>query len=136
MASKCGILIVDDNFELCKSLADILESEDYKVCTVGSGERAVEISGSDEFDIVFIDIKLPGMNGFEVLEHLKKKSPHTVFILITAFANDEVYNRIMQEGNFEVIHKPFNMDDFMKRVRFICSSRKKRAVWNFFGRSK
>lgn len=128
MTSKCGILIVDDNFELCACLADILEDEGYKVCTANSGEQAVEIGAGDEFDIVFIDVKLPGMNGFEVLEHLKKKSLNTVFILISAFANDKIYSKIMQEGNFEVIHKPFNMDDFMKRVHSICNSRKKRPM--------
>lgn len=136
MASKCGILIVDDNFELCKSLAEILEEEGYSVCTVDSGERAIEVGSSGEFDVAFVDIKLPGIDGFEVLRELRKKTPRTVFIMITAFANDETYSKLTKEGDFEVMQKPFNMDEFMKRVRTICSTRKKRSAWNIFGRSK
>lgn len=110
LVDKRKILIVDDNVELCKNLSDILELKNYETVSVYNGYQAIEAVKNAKFDIVLMDVKMPGMNGIDALKALKQIAPHTLVIMITAFADDIFYKEGLKSGDVLVIQKPIDMD--------------------------
>lgn len=121
MKAKGRILVVDDNYELCGSLLDILKLNGYNVRIAHDGEQAVEIVKNDRFDLVIMDIKLPGMNGIEASKILKNIAPDMPFIFITAFSDDVLYGNTISKNGLEVFQKPFDIDKLLKRINELCA---------------
>lgn len=119
MASKRRILIVDDNKELCKNLSDILELKGCKAIIVNDGYHAIEAVKDDNFNVVLLDIKMPGINGVDVLKILKKIAPHMVVIIITAFADDLSY-KDLKDMDLKIIEKPIDIDKLLAIIGDIC----------------
>jgi len=105
------ILIVDDEYLIRWSLEQNLEKEGYKVLQAESGEKALEMVASEAPDLVLLDIKLPGMDGYEALEKILKMDRDVIAIMITAYEDVERVVRAMKLGAFDYITKPF---DFSK----------------------
>ncbi len=80
MNIKAHILVVDDNCNLCESIRDLLEANNYLVKYVFNGNDAIELARNNKFDIAFIDIVLPDISGNEVVEKITRLSPSTEFI--------------------------------------------------------
>ena len=78
LADASKVLVVDDDASILGVIAEVLEDEGYAVTTAGSGEEAVDVMADNEFALVMTDIRLPGMNGVAVLEHVKKASERNV----------------------------------------------------------
>lgn len=108
------ILIVDDNEELCKNLSDILEYKGYEVTSVYDGYKAIEIFKKEKFEVVLLDVKMPGMNGVDTLRILKQIRSDILIIMITAFADDIFYREGLKNGEFKVIQKPIDVDKLLK----------------------
>ena len=113
MSRKVKLLIVDDNRELCESLLDILELKGYEVMTVFNGYQAIAAVKKEQFNLVLMDVKMPGINGIDTLKILKKALPGLKVIMITAFADDVFYRAGLQNGDFEVVRKPLNIERFL-----------------------
>ena len=113
MSQKFKLLIVDDNQDLCESLLDILELKGYEVMTVFSGYQAIAAVKKEQFNLVLMDVKMPGISGIDTLKILKKISPGLKVIMITAFADDIFYREGLQKGEFEVVRKPLNIERFL-----------------------
>jgi DNA-binding NtrC family response regulator len=111
---------VDDNKELCKNLSDILELEGCEVAVVHNGFQAIEAVKEDKFNIVLMDIKMPGMNGTETLNILRKIAPKIAIIMITAFADDVIYKDGLRDIGLEVMQKPIDIDKLLVLVKKIC----------------
>ncbi len=120
MTLKHKILIVDDNKDLCENLSDILELKGYEVMGVYDGYQAVEAVKNDGFNIVLLDIKMPGINGIDTLKILKQIAPDIVVILITAFADDIFYREGLKNSDFKVIQKPIDIDMLLIELENIC----------------
>jgi DNA-binding NtrC family response regulator len=103
-----GILIVDDEPLIRKSLFEILRIEGYRVQMAASGEEAVGLLSGGHPDIVVTDLKLPQMNGIDLLEQVKKISPKTDVILMTGYGTIESAVDAMKKGAFDYITKPIN----------------------------
>lgn len=116
-ASKQGkILLVDDNIAFIDSIKDVLEDEGYHVVTADSGEAALKRTQDQPFDLVLMDIKMPGMNGVESFIRMKQMDPDVRVILFTAYALDELIQQAHDHGVLAVLKKPLEMDVLIKAV--------------------
>jgi CheY-like chemotaxis protein len=109
MEEKTKILVVDDNVSQCKTMSFILER---KGCTVGiaeNGPEAIEIAKKNPFDIIFMDIKMPVMNGAEAYTRIKKIRPGAKVIMMTAYAVEDLIGQALAEGAFGILYKPLDI---------------------------
>src|SRR4030042_1592713 len=111
MASNPRILVVDDELVICESCQRILEEEGLEVETVLSGAEAFGKMKENPFDIVITDLKMPGIDGMEVLRTLRREYPDTIVIMITGFSTVETAGEAMKLGAFDYIPKPFTPDE-------------------------
>ena len=102
------ILLVDDEKNLLEFLNIMLTNEGYHVTVACGGNEAIDILHKNEFDVVLTDIKMPRVDGIEVLKFVKESSPDTMVIMITAFASHETAVEAMKSGAYDYITKPFN----------------------------
>ncbi|PIV21289.1 MAG: Fis family transcriptional regulator, partial [Deltaproteobacteria bacterium CG03_land_8_20_14_0_80_45_14] len=105
------ILVVDDEMIVCESCKRILEEEGYEIETALSGKEAFEKMKVSPFDIVITDLKMPGIDGMEVLRTFRKEYPDSIIIMITGFSTVETAVEAMKLGAFDYIPKPFTPDE-------------------------
>jgi DNA-binding NtrC family response regulator len=101
------ILIVDDEEIVRESMAAWLRGEGYRIATAASAEEALSLLDRQEFDIGLIDLKMPGMDGIELTERIRRTSPDMLCLIITARATLETAVDAMKKGAFDYISKPF-----------------------------
>ena len=113
-----NILVIDDDLELCKLVSRFLGAEGFKVQAVQTSSHGVERALSGQYDLVVLDVMLPGMDGFEVLRRIRAKSP-TPVLMLTARGDD--LDRILglEIGADDYLPKPFNTRELAARVRAI-----------------
>lgn len=105
------ILIVDDDKSVRDFLGRFLNMKGYKhVQSVETGQEAVETVKKDNFKLVLLDIKLPDMDGIDVLRRIKQLSKDTAVIMITGFPEEEKAKQMIKEGAYDYIIKPFDLD--------------------------
>lgn len=104
-----NVLVIDDDEIVREVLLEHLENEGYKVTACSNGYRGLELFKNDKFDLVILDIVMPGINGIEVLREIKRLNPHSVVLLVTAFGSIESAVDAMRSGAFDYITKPFNL---------------------------
>ena len=124
------ILIVDDESSMRMALSEALVSCGYAVETAADGEDALRKLGMDTFCLVITDMRMPRVGGMEVLRGVKKVSPRTKVIVITAYGTVNTAVEAMKEGASEFIMKPFSLDDLEVVVRSVLadSGTEERAV--------
>ncbi len=103
------VLIVDDEEDVRLFVADFLGERDFMVATAGSGEEALEKFKKDFYDVVLLDIMMPGMDGIECLEKIKKDHPKSVVIMITALKDETRMAKAKKLGAHQYIVKPFSL---------------------------
>ena len=111
--TKAKILVVDDEEIVLKSCRKILEGGGHEVFTALSGQEAFDLLKSEPFDIVITDIKMPGVDGMEVLEKVKKEYPDILVIIITGYSTVQSAVQAMKLGAFDYIPKPFTPDEVL-----------------------
>ena len=111
-----NILVVDDIKNLRLTLAGILEDEGHSVTIVEDGYQAIEAVRKTHFDVVFMDIKMPGINGVEAFNEFKKIDPDTVVIMMTAYSTDDLVKRAVDDGAYTCIYKPFDITGVIELV--------------------
>ncbi|RLC31953.1 MAG: sigma-54-dependent Fis family transcriptional regulator [Deltaproteobacteria bacterium] len=111
MAKKPRILIVDDEAVMRESLTDWLMEDDYEVSQAASGEEAISIIREKNFEVVLMDLKMPGMDGLETMKRLKEIKPDTEIIMMTAYATVDTAVQAMKVGAFDYLVKPFDPDE-------------------------
>ncbi len=119
MGTRPKILVVDDNIDLCRNIADILELKGYEVTCVYDGTQAIDEYLKRSFDRVIMDVKMPGFNGLEALKVLKQINPQVIVILITAFADDSLFKEDIESSSYKVFRKPIDVDkliDLLQRI--------------------
>ncbi|MFQ5637115.1 MAG: sigma-54-dependent transcriptional regulator [bacterium] len=109
--TKANVLIVEDNEDLCQTLADVLRKEGNKVRTSYNGEHALTILKKDIIDLVLLDIKLPDYNGIKILESIKEMDPEILVIVITALTDAKPAVDAMKMGAYDYLMKPFELDE-------------------------
>ena len=118
--AKNGALlaIVDDDPGICKTMKNVLEKEGYSVTTCATGEEAISLARMRPQDIIFIDMKLPVLNGLEVYSEIKKINPKAVIVIMTAYRQemDELVRQAIDKGAYTCLYKPFDMDEAIKII--------------------
>ena len=110
---KGKVLVIDDERLIRWSLEEHLSQEGFEVFTAEDGEKGLKIVEEEHPEAVFLDIRLPGMNGMEVLEKIKEIDKGTVVIMITAYGDVDTAVKAMKLGAFDYISKPFNLDEMV-----------------------
>jgi DNA-binding NtrC family response regulator len=117
MAKKISILIVDDEESVRDSLYNWFIEDGYRVECAENATKALSILESDNFDIVLADIKMPGMDGLEMLKRIKTLRKDSIVIIMTAFATVDTAVQALKDGAFDYVTKPFDPDDLSHLIR-------------------
>lgn len=119
------LLVVDDEKSVRYSFTSMFEDE-YRIITSGDGAEALDIFGreSDDIDVVFLDVRMPGLGGIDVLRRMKEKRANMPVVIMTAFSDSDTAIEAMKEGAFDYLVKPF-YDDRLREVieKAVASSR-------------
>jgi CheY-like chemotaxis protein len=115
------ILIVDDEKGIRELFVDVLKRAGHMVVTAQDGLAGIEAAKSGDIDIIFLDIKMPGINGVEALRQIRQFSPQTKVVMITGYARDELLNEAMQMDVFNCLAKPFSVRDVVELVKMLGS---------------
>lgn len=112
------ILVVDDDKNFLLSLADGLKSYDkkFEVLTAENGKKAVETLREDKIDLVISDLKMPEMDGFDLLAHMVPNYPNIPVIVITAFATREMEDDLLNMGTFKFMEKPLEFNALVEKI--------------------
>lgn len=102
------VLVVDDDPVVGKSIGRVLTGKGYAVITAGCGEEALAKLRDEKYDVVFTDIKMPGMNGLEVAERVKASQPWLPVVIVTGFGTDDYEARAAAAGVSSFMHKPLS----------------------------
>jgi len=116
---KPSILIVDDEAVVRHSLSDWLRDQDYEVVTARNGEEALKKLKKKDFNVAVIDLKMPDIDGIELLKHIRKINPNTDAVIMTAYATVDSAVKAMKEGAQDYVMKPFSpeeLDLIIKRI--------------------
>jgi DNA-binding NtrC family response regulator len=116
MGHKEIIHVIDDEPVIHDVLGQLLTAEGYEVEMSSAGEEALDKHSGRTFDLVLLDLLMPGMNGIEVLKEIKRIQPQAVIIIITAYASVESAIEAMKIGAFDYIQKPFKHDELLLTI--------------------
>jgi CheY-like chemotaxis protein len=109
-----SVLVVDDELGMRETLVDILESAGYAVTPASSGDSALAMARAYPFDVIVMDIRMPGMTGVEVLASLQHPPPQIV--LMTAYAMEEQLQQARDNDAFAIMQKPFQIPYLLRVV--------------------
>ena len=110
MAIKPRILVVDDETAMRESLKDWLMEDGYEIGLAASGEEAIVMCQEKNWEVILLDLKMPGMDGIAALKILKEVSPESEILIMTAYATIDTAVEAMKKGAFDYLVKPFDPD--------------------------
>lgn len=117
MDKKISILIVDDEESVRDSLSNWFIEDGYRVDCAEDAKKALSILETGNFDIILADIKMPGMDGLEMLRRIKSLNKESIVIIMTAFATVDTAVKALKDGAFDYVTKPFDPDDLSHLIR-------------------
>src|SRR3990172_5751808 len=112
-----SVLVVDDAPQICKALSDVLTASGYSVRTAPSGERALQIMESSEFDLIITDLKMSGMSGMDLIARVKERAPHLSIVILSGYGDMDDVIKAMRVGITEYLKKPFSIDEVLDVVK-------------------
>lgn len=121
---RTNILVVDDLRSIRLTLGGILEDEGHNVVIVEDGYQAIEAVKKTHFDVIFTDIKMPGINGVQTFQEIKKIDPKAVVIMMTGYSVEDLVKRAVSEGAYTCLSKPFDMEKVITLVASITKEQK------------
>lgn len=116
MQEKARVLVVDDQIGMLETFTDILEDKGFNVVTADDGFIAIERAKEQSFDLIFMDIKMPGINGVQTYREIKKINPKIAVIMMTAYSVEDLVEEAIEEGAYTVVYKPFDMDKVIRTI--------------------
>jgi len=116
MAKNVNLLIVDDDIGMVATIGDVFQDRGYNVTMVDDGHRAIKLATRTNFDVILMDVKMPGINGLETYKEVKEIIPTAAVIMMTADSKEELVKKALEEGAYAVIYKPFNVKRVIKIV--------------------
>jgi DNA-binding NtrC family response regulator len=119
--SEIAVLVVDDEMNLTLAMRRLLSAEGYRTETANSGEEALHKAKESHYDIVFLDVNMPGMNGLETFVKLGQAAPNSAVVMITGYG--KTLKAVIEEartlGVRAVIDKPFKINQITEAIREI-----------------
>ena len=114
-----NILIIEDEYSLADAVAETLRNEKFNVCIKTNGEDGEDEALTENYDLVLLDVMLPGKNGFEILRYLRQEKIKTPIIMLTAKAEIDDKLNGLEHGADDYITKPFAMRELMARIKAV-----------------
>jgi two-component system, OmpR family, response regulator len=114
---KFKVMIVDDEQDFLETIVKRLQARGIEVTGAENGYKALELIDGDGFDVVILDVKMPGLDGIETLREMKKKKPLVEVIMLTGHASVESGIQGMQLGAFDYVMKPVALDELLEKMR-------------------
>lgn len=115
--SRIRVLVVDDEQDFLKLIKRRLTRRNLDVETAPSGEEALERLGREAFDVVILDVRMPGLDGIETLKEIRKRFRNTEVIMLTGHGSMQSGIEGISHGAYDYILKPFSIDDLIERIR-------------------
>ena len=112
-----NVLVVDDEDDFRETLIKLLKKRSLHVWGAETGQKALDLMDQLVFDVVVLDVKMPGLDGIETLREMKKKKPLTEVILLTGHGSMESGIEGMKLGAFDYVMKPVNIDELLDKMR-------------------
>jgi DNA-binding NtrC family response regulator len=112
-----SVLIVDDEVDYLDTLIKRMKKRNLNVSGVKSGQEALDFLKHEAVDVVLLDVRMPGMDGIQVLREIRKEYPLTEVIMLTGHANVEVAITGMELGAFDYLIKPMDTDDLLYKIQ-------------------
>jgi DNA-binding response OmpR family regulator len=120
------VLIVDDETETVEEIEFFLKRViECTIDTASDGKKASELMQKNDYDLVFLDIKMPGFSGFDVMKNVKAIKPLPDILVITGYVDGDVGEQVKKEGAIGYIPKPIYLENFKKQIKNILSKKKK-----------
>lgn len=116
MNSKASILLVDDEEEFVTTLAERLEIRGFQPEAATSGQQAMELMENRHFDVMVLDVKMPGMSGLKVMEKARELRPDLPIILLTGHGSTDDGVQGMHQGAFDFLMKPLDIDELISKI--------------------
>jgi len=116
MMDKQKVLVVDDQNGIRVLLAEVLGNEGYLTLQASNGKTALEIVKNEAPDLVLLDMKIPGMDGLDILKHIRQINPHIKVIMMTAYGELDMIKEAMELGALMHFTKPFDIDELRQAV--------------------
>lgn len=113
---KIYILIVDDEAGIRQTLQGILADEGHSVATAENGYEAIEKIKENPFDLIFMDVNLPQIDGVTAYKEIKKVRPEAAVIMMTAYSVEDLIKEAMREGAYAVIYKPVRIEKILALI--------------------
>jgi DNA-binding NtrC family response regulator len=126
MPDRIKLLIVDDEVKFLQSIARRLELRDFDVTTASNGRDAVEAARTEKFDLALLDLKMPGMDGKEVLEILKKEHKYLEVIILTGHGSVDSAVECTKLGAFSYLPKPYELENLLDILKQAYEARLKK----------
>ncbi|MFC1563584.1 response regulator [candidate division KSB1 bacterium] len=126
MSDKIKLLIVDDEVKFLTSIAKRLEMRDFDVATAQNGEEAIKLAHSAKFDLALLDLKMPGLDGKQVLEILKREHNYLEVIILTGHGSYESAVECTRLGAFGYLPKPYELDMLLEVLKNAYETRMKK----------
>ncbi len=123
--SKGKILVVDDEDIVRTSCSRALSPEGYEVRLARNGIEGLQMANEERFDLVLTDLKMPDMDGIEVLRIIKEKWPETVVIIVTGYQTVDTAVKAIKLGAYDYIEKPFTPDALVSHVEEALTNKEK-----------
>ncbi|MCA0988970.1 response regulator [Guptibacillus algicola] len=114
---KKKILIVDDQYGIRILLNEIFQKEGYQTYQAANGVQALDIVKNEDPDLVILDMKIPGMDGLEILKRIKKMEARALVIIMTAYGELDMIHQAMDLGAITHFPKPFDIDEITEAVK-------------------
>lgn len=111
------VLVVDDELDFLETIVKRLQRRKVDVTGVDSGKAALELLDREHFDVVILDVRMPGVDGIETLKEMKKKRPLMEVIMLTGHASVESGMQGMQLGAFDYMMKPASINDLLEKIQ-------------------
>ena len=119
------VLIIEDDDEMRSLLKDFVEEEGYDADSVEKGDYALRKLLTDSFDLIITDIRMPGYSGLEIMPEIKKIKPDVPIVVITAFGNEDAYQKALSRGAHAYLEKPVHFNKLKELMHQIISSKEK-----------
>ncbi|AIC96290.1 Sporulation initiation phosphotransferase F [Shouchella lehensis G1] len=112
-----NVMIVDDQFGIRVLLTEILQKDGYQMYQAANGKEALDIQELEKIDIVLLDMKIPGMDGVEILKKMKERQPTIKVVMMTAYGELKMVNEALENGAISYMAKPFDIEDVRQVIR-------------------
>jgi DNA-binding NtrC family response regulator len=122
------VLVVDDEVAFANTLSQRLQMRDMIVGTAYDGEEALSKLKQEEPDVMVLDLRMPGMQGMDVLREAKKAYPHVQVIVLTGHGTDKDAEEAKKLGGFDFLNKPADIDHLERKIRNACQEKRGRTM--------